>query len=203
MKKLILATAGLACLATVGAAYAEAVNPRDVLAIMKRDFKAKGQAGMDRVEPDGVQALCTVTNNNPPEAIAKRLEADQLAAVKWPADGKLLGDWKKGEKLAQSGRGMTWSDNPETEAGGNCYNCHQISPKEISHGTIGPSLAGFGKTRGYTMDVQKYAYSKIYNAKSHNLCTHMPRFNAAGSLNVEQVKDLVALLMDPESPVNK
>lgn len=203
MKKLILTGLGLGCLAAIVPAHAGGYNMEQVRAIMKRDFKPKGQAGLDRIDQDGVQALCTASNNNPPEAMAKKLEADQMASVKWPANGKLIGDWKKGEKLAQSGRGMTWSDKPETESGGNCYNCHKIDPKEVSHGTIGPTLTGFGKTRGYTVEMQKYAYSKIYDAKTHNLCTTMPRFGAAGALSPEQVTDLVALLMDPNSPVNK
>jgi sulfur-oxidizing protein SoxX len=85
------------------------------------------------------------------DATAKRIEALNMKTVKWPSDGKFLGDWKEGEKLAQSGRGMTWTDKAETSAnGGNCYNCHQIDKKEISFGTIGPSLYNYGKLRGVT-----------------------------------------------------
>ena len=64
----------------------------------------------------------------------------------------ILGDWREGEKLAQNGRGMTWTDKSAAPAanGGNCYNCHQISKAEISFGTIGPSLYNYGKTRGVT-----------------------------------------------------
>jgi hypothetical protein len=61
-----------------------------------------------------------------------------------------LGDWKSGEKLAQNGRGMTWTDTASTPNGGNCYNCHQITKEEISFGTIGPSLYNYGKMRGVT-----------------------------------------------------
>ena len=114
-----------------------------------------------------------------------------------------MGDWKAGEKLAQSGRGMTWSDKPEDPAGGNCYNCHQLSAKEIAYGTIGPSLLHFGKTRGNTEEIQRYAYGRIYNAKAYNACANMPRFGHMGILSEAQIKDLVALLLDPESPVNK
>jgi sulfur-oxidizing protein SoxX len=131
------------------------------------------------------------------------MQNEQLATVKYPADGVLMGDWKKGESLAQSGRGFTWTDKPGLPVGGNCYNCHQISPKEISFGTIGPSLFQIGKIRGNTPEMQKYVYSKIYNAKGYNLCSDMPRFGHVGALTPEQIKDLVALLLDPESPVNK
>lgn len=170
---------------------------------MKADFVAHGQATADRINADAVQAICNRTKNKPSEKLAKRLEADQLATIKYPADGKLMGDWKAGEKIAQSGKGMTWKDKPEAPVGGNCYNCHQIGPNEASYGTMGPSLAKFGKLRGNTPETQKYVYSKIHNAKAFNLCSSMPRFGHVGALKEDQIKNLVALLLDPESPVNK
>jgi sulfur-oxidizing protein SoxX len=190
----------LAC----GAAVADDIrNYRaEAVAMMKRDFKTRGIATADRVHEDGLQTLCNRTSDTPPKDIAARMERDQLEAVKYPADGKLMGDWKAGEKLAQSGRGMTWSDSASVPGGGNCYNCHQIAPTETSFGTIGPSLYQFGKTRGNTAEIQKYTYSKIYNAKAFNLCSAMPRFGHANALTENQIKDLVALLLDPQSPVN-
>ncbi|MCX7156946.1 MAG: sulfur oxidation c-type cytochrome SoxX [Rhodocyclales bacterium] len=196
----ILATA---LLAAIPAAFADGDHRAKAIAMMKQDFVTKGQATADRISEDGLQAICNRTGNKPPETIAKQLEADQMAGVKYPADGKLLGDWKSGEKIAQSGRGFTWSDEPGLPVGGNCYNCHQIAPKETSFGTVGPTLFQFGKLRGNTADIQKYVYSKIYNSKSYNLCSEMPRFGHIGALREQQIKDLVALLLDPESPVNK
>lgn len=198
---LAIAAAGL--LAASLPVLADAEHRGKAIEVIKRDFQPRGQAGIDRLAEDGLQAICNRTGNNPPEYIAKRMEADQLATVKLPADGKLLGDWKEREKIAQSGRGFTWTDNPGLPVGGNCYNCHQISPKESSFGTIGPSLFQYGKLRGNTPDIQKYTYSKIWNAKGFNVCSEMPRFGHVGALNEQQVKHLVALLLDPESPVNK
>jgi sulfur-oxidizing protein SoxX len=172
-------------------------------AMIKRDFHARGIAGMDRLNQDGLQALCNRSHNDPPKPVAERLQQDQLDAIKYPADGKFLGDWKSGEKIAQSGRGMTWSDGGAGANGGSCYNCHQIGPNETSFGTIGNSLFQFGKTRGNTPQTQKYVYGKIYNAKAFNLCSNMPRFGHSGTLSEQQIKDLVALLLDPSSPVNK
>ncbi|MDA8254694.1 MAG: sulfur oxidation c-type cytochrome SoxX [Betaproteobacteria bacterium] len=202
-KKIILAATMVAASMIALPAAADGDYRAKAITMLKKDFQPRGQASLDRLAEDGLQAICNRTENKPPEYIAKRLEADQMASVKYPADGKLLGDWKAGEKLAQSGRGFTWSDNPGLPVGGNCYNCHQISPKETSFGTIGPSLYQFGKLRGNTPEIQKYAYSKIYNAKAHNLCSEMPRFGHVGALKEQQIKDLVALLLDPESPVNK
>lgn len=202
-KKMILAVLAAPCFAASLPAQADAAYRSQAIETIKRDFQPRGQADLDRLAEDGLQAICNRTGNTPPEYIAKRLEADQLAAVKYPADGKLMGDWKKGEKLAQSGRGFTWSDKPGLPVGGNCYNCHQISPKENAFGTVGPSLLHFGKLRGNTAEMQKYTYSKIYNAKAHNVCSDMPRFGHVEALKPDQIKDLVALLLDPASPVNK
>ena len=201
MKKIIIA----ATLTTLAAATACAEDDyrAQAVAVFQKDFQNRGQALTDRVAEDGLQTICNRTGNAPPEALRKQMEADQLAGVKFPADGKLMGDWKKGESLAQSGRGFTWSDKPGLPVGGNCYNCHQINPKETAYGTVGPSLLGYGKIRGNTPDMQKYVFSKIYNAKAFNLCSEMPRFGHVEALRPEQIKDLVALLLDPESPVNK
>lgn len=202
-KFVIAALSGASFLVATLPAQADADYRAMAIAMIKKDFKPRGQADLDRLAEDGVQAICNRTGNKPPKAIAKALEADQLASVKFPADGKLMGDWKAGEKLAQSGRGFTWSDKPGLPVGGNCYNCHQISPKEVAYGTIGPSLLHFGKQRGNTPEMQKYVYAKIYNAKAFNLCSEMPRFGRVGALDENQIKNLVALLLDPESPVNK
>ena len=177
-------------------------TPQEVEKVMQRDFHARGQAGMERVLQDGVQRLCTESRDRPPAELAKALEADQMKTVVIP-HGSLVGDWKRGEAIAQSGRGLTWNDKPGEPAGGSCYNCHELSPRELSHGTIGPSLRGFGKVRGSSAEVQRYVYGKIYNAKAYNLCTQMPRLGLSGTLTPEQIKDLVALLLDPASPVNR
>jgi sulfur-oxidizing protein SoxX len=177
-------------------------TPQDVQKVMQRDFHARGQAGMDRVVQDGVQRVCTESHDRPPAEVARALEADQMKTIVYP-QGSLMGDWKRGETIAQSGRGLTWNDRPGDAAGGSCYNCHELSPQELSHGTLGPSLRGFGKTRGASAEVQRYVYGKIYNAKAYNLCSQMPRLGASGTLTPEQIKDLVALLLDPASPVNR
>jgi len=183
---------------------AAADDPRAAaVASLQRDFKARGAVTLNVLVEDGVQAICNRTDDKPPKEIAQRLEQDQLAGIKWPADGKLLGDWKSGERIAQSGRGMTWSDPAGATGGGSCYNCHRIGPQETSFGTIGPSLFQFGKIRGSGPDVQRYVYGKIYNAKAYSLCSQMPRFGHVGALTEQQIRDLVALLLDPGSPVNK
>jgi L-cysteine S-thiosulfotransferase len=173
----------------------------DVQKALQRDFKPRGQATMERVVQDGVQRVCTETNDRPPAELAKQLEADQMKTIAFP-EGSLIGDWKRGERIAQGGRGLTWNDKPGAGEG-SCYNCHQLSPQEMSYGTLGPTLLKFGWMRGSGPEMQRYAYGKIYNAKAYNLCSQMPRLGHSGTLTPEQIKDLVGLLLDPESPVNK
>ena len=178
------------------------VQAQDVEKILKRDFKARGQATMDRVTPDALQRVCNETHDKPPAELAKTLEADQMKTIAFPA-GNLIGNWQRGERIAQGGRGLTWSDKPAGPNDGSCYNCHQLSPQEASFGTIGPSLRNFGKVRGSGPEVQEYVYGKIYNAKAYNLCSQMPRLGYSGTLTEEQIKDLVGLLLDPASAVNQ
>jgi sulfur-oxidizing protein SoxX len=123
--------------------------------------------------------------------------------VRQPADGKYLGDWKEGEKIAQNGRGMQSSDTVGGINGGNCYACHQISKQEISFGNIGPSLYNYGKIRGSSEEMLKYTWGKIYNAQAYTACSNMPRFGHSGILTEAQIKDVMALLLDPASPVNQ
>ena len=173
--------------------------------MLAASFKDKGIAKVDRLTQDETQAFCSDPEAAASPAAAERrrqIEAANLATVKWPSDGKWLGDWKEGEKIAQSGRGNTWTDKADTPNGGNCYNCHQISPAEISYGTIGPSLLQYGALRGRDEETMKAAWAKIYNAKSANACSNMPRAGHMGILGETQIKHLMALLFDPNSPVN-
>jgi len=177
-----------------------------VQAAIKNGFRAEGIAGVDRVTQDAFHQLCSdPAKANSPQAAAERekLQTAALAAIKPPSDGKYLGDWKNGEKIAQSGRGATWSDKPGAENGGGCYNCHQIDRKEISHGTIGPPLWNYGKLRGNSDAILTYTWNRLNNSKAYNACSNMPRFGHAGLLTEKQIQDLMALLLDPASPVNQ
>jgi sulfur-oxidizing protein SoxX len=180
------------------------LNDRTV-EVMKSSFQDHGQAKLDRLNQDEMQALCSRAARG--EALSKAEEegilSTQKATIRYPADGRYLGNWKAGEKIAQLGRGKQYSDNPKAPSGGNCYACHQLTKEEISYGTIGPSLYHFGKIRGYGEDTQKYAYGKVYNPDAYSACSNMPRFGYHGVLTEQQIKDVVALLVDPNSPVNK
>jgi sulfur-oxidizing protein SoxX len=181
--------------------------------MLKSSFRDQGIAKVERLKQDASNAECSASEGKPlPEARAKAIEAENLKTVKMPSDGVFIGSWQAGERLAQNGRGMTWSDpSAATSAnGGNCYNCHQISKQELSFGTIGPSLYHYGKLRGVSdpaspasKAIVEYTWGKLYNAKAYNACSGMPRFGHAGMLDEKQMKDLMALLLDPKSPVNQ
>jgi sulfur-oxidizing protein SoxX len=184
---------------------------QQALAMLKASFRDQGIAKLDRLNQDLAQKACS-SDKPPPEAVAKQVQDEALATIRPPASGKYLGDWRAGEMLAQSGRGMTWSDASTAPAdnGGSCYNCHQISKEEISYGTIGPSLYNYGKLRGVkdaadpaSAAVVQYTWGKIWNSKAYAACSNMPRFGHAGLLNEDQLRDLMALLLDPKSPVNQ
>ena len=188
----------------VTAGITHAASPFETM--MNSSFEAKGQAGLDRLVQDPAQKFCsnpTNLNGGGDPKIREKIQNENMASIKQPSDGKYIGDWKNGEKIAQSGRGATWSDKPGSAIGGGCYNCHQIDPKEISYGNIGPSLTGYGKMRGYSKEVVTYTWNRINNSKAYNVCSNMPRFAHFKLLNEKQIQDLMALLLDPASPVNQ
>ena len=176
-------------------------------------FRDQGIAKLDRLQQDESNAACSAADASGVPLDAKQsaaIEAANLKTVQWPKDGKLVGNWKEGEKIAQSGRGMTWTDKAGAANGGNCYNCHQISKEEVSFGTLGPSLYNYGKIRGVqnpdspeSKAIVEYTWGKVWNAKAYNACSGMPRFGHAQILTESQVRDVVALLVDPQSPVNR
>ncbi|MDQ6917356.1 MAG: sulfur oxidation c-type cytochrome SoxX [Pseudomonadota bacterium] len=173
-------------------------------AMLQTSFRANGQAGLDRLQQDETQRVCSALEGKPPsKEVAEKIEKTNLATLRYPADGKLLGDWKNGEKIAQEGRGKQFSDDVAGPVGANCYACHQLTPQELSYGTIGPSLYQFAKLRGSGVEIQRYAYGKIFNADAFAACSLMPRFGHNAILTEQQIKDVTALLMDPQSPVNK
>lgn len=120
-----------------------------------------------------------------------------------------MGDWKAGEKLANDGFAMRvgkFEPDPIAKQkggnGGNCYACHAVSPKEVAAGNMGSSLTGYGSMRDMSAEVVKYTYEKIYNAQAFVACSNMPRLGHNGVLKPEQIADITAYLLSPESPVN-
>jgi L-cysteine S-thiosulfotransferase len=209
MKMNIVGAVAGALLAGCAAAPTPAELDAQAAQAMKNSFREQGIAKLDRIQQDLGQAACS-SPQAPGEAVSKQIEQQAAATIKPPANGQYLGDWREGERIAQNGRGLTWTDAAGAPNGGNCYNCHQISKAEISFGTIGPSLYQYGKLRGVNnpgsaeaAPIVQYTWGKLYNSKATNACSGMPRFGHAGILNEEQMRHVMALLLDPASPVNQ
>ena len=183
-------------------------------AVVRASFRDQGIAKVERLRQDLVQDGCS-TSEEPSDALAERIRTDAMASVRWPTGGQYFGNWIEGERIAQSGRGMTWTDaSTETRAnGGNCYNCHQIDEKELSHGTLGPSLWHYGRNRGVrevadmsspvTAPIIQYTRAKLWNSHAYLACSNMPRFGHQKLLDEQQLRHLMSLLLDPRSPVNR
>ena len=205
MMKSVLSLGAVAVLASC-ASTASAPSREETMQVIKSSFRDRGIAKVDRLDQTELQQVCSDASLNKkdlPKDVRDRLEKQQMSTVKYPADGKFLGDWKAGEKIAQTGVGLQWTDSEKTVNGGNCYACHELAPQEISFGNIGPSLRNYGKLRGNSEAIVKYTWGKIWNTHAFNACSSMPRFGDAGILTEAQIKDVMALLLDPASPVNK
>lgn len=203
MKRAILIAAVAALAAPALAGGTEHKNPAGFDKVFAEMFKSAEGEWADRLKQDETMVTCTTWRNQPPQEEVQKIEAREKANVVYPPDGNVMGDWKKGEKLAQSGKGGQFSDGPGTDRGGNCYACHQLAKSEVSYGTIGPSLTNYGKERKFDPEAAKAAYAKIYNAQGVLACSLMPRFGHNKFLTIDQIKDATAYLMSPESPVNK
>jgi sulfur-oxidizing protein SoxX len=180
------------------------IDDRRIEAAVKASWLKAASDWQARLVPDDTMKTCSQYRNVPPRAEASAIQARERATIKYPPDGKLMGDWKKGESIAQSGYGQRFTDYPATrETGGNCYACHQLDVREVSYGTVAPSLLAYGKNRKFAEAEVKAVYDKIYNSHASFPCSNMPRFGSNDTLTVEQIKDLVALVMSPDSPVNK
>lgn len=194
------ATAGLVLLAMASALAGARAD--DVSAVIQEMFKGASGEWAARIEPDATQMACSGDSGGSAPDTGE-IVAREKASVRYPTDGIVLGDWKRGEVLAQTGTGGQFTDKPEVPHGPNCYACHQIAPSELSYGTLGPSLQGYGKLKGFTGGAARDVYTKIYNSNAFVACSKMPRFGVHGFLTMAQIKDLTAYLMSPESPVNK
>lgn len=198
----IVAAAGLTACSSLGFGEAKMFPTADeAVASSWHKLTPEWQA---RLTQDETQKVCSQAKDRPEQELASRLEKlNQTMGVVYPANGKLVGDWKKGEAIAQSGFGMRVDDDTKRANGGNCYACHQVTVKELSYGTLGPSLLGYAKLRGQSEAIVKYTYDKIYNAQAFSACSNMPRFGHNKILTPDQIADVVGLLMDPASPVNQ
>jgi L-cysteine S-thiosulfotransferase len=216
MRMLVMATA-LAALSSAPALAQQPpkVHPARGDAAVKAAFPVLPPEWDARLVPDETMRQCSAHRNAPPKAVAEAIQQRERATIVYPPDNQtraggagsgrgLIGDWQKGEAIAQSGYGQRFTDLPaRRQNGGNCYACHQLTREEVSYGTLGPPLLNYGKIRNFADADIRAAYDKIYNSHAAFPCSNMPRFGSSKILTMDQIKDIVALLMSPDSPVNK
>lgn len=211
MPRTMIAGAGLlAAAAVLGACatFPDAETTRTMgESAIKSSFTAPTPQLLTRLNQDRAQKICS-------KVAGAKLSEQEIAevtrlgreSVRYPASGRLVGDWKIGERLAHDGAGDRIQGGrleKRKENGGLCQNCHALAPGEINVGNIGPSLTGYGNERGNSEAIAKFTYEKIYNAWAVFPCSNMPRLGATGHLKPEQIVHLVAYLIDPASPINR
>ena len=183
--------------------FSSALHADESYNVLLNSMVDKNFVTVERLKQDELQAFCSQPRSaTVDETRAAELREAALKGVPTPPGENYLGDWQRGEKVAINGRGLQYSDDPDQANGGNCYACHQLDPTELAYGTLGPSLSGYG-ARGQNPAMLEYTWTKLWNTHAYNVCSHMPRFGAAGILTTQQLQDVMAFLFDPESPVNR
>lgn len=175
--------------------------------MVKQSWTRSSDEERKRLVQDFSNQVCSAYKDKPTPEMAKKLTEYNRSLIQYPQEGIKLGDWKVGEQLAKSGYGMRIGKIKPDQTGkkpngGNCYACHALDPKEPAAGNLGPKLTGYGK-RGTNDAMLKYTYEKIYNAHAFYACSGMPRFGVHDVLESKQIADIMAYLMDPNSPVNQ
>jgi len=203
------AALGVPVLVIAGCAtYPDPATTRRVAEKMVNEsFTAPAPALLKRLAQDKSQQICSkIGGAQLTQEEAAEVARLARASIKYPPSGKLVGDWKRGDKLAHDGAGdriQRGRLEKRKENGGLCQNCHALAPGEINVGNVGPSLTGYGLQRGTSDAIAKLTYERIYNAWAYSPCSNMPRLGATGHLTPEQITHMVAYLIDPQSPVNK
>ncbi len=206
LKRAVLVAAG--CVAASCATYPDSATTRRIAEKMvSEDFSAPNPGLLKRLVQDKSQQICSkIGGTRLTQEEAAEVVRLARASIRYPQSGKVVGDWRAGDKLAHDGGGdrIQGGKLEKRKAnGGLCQNCHALAPGEINVGNVGPSLTGYGLQRGNSEAIAKLTYERIYNAWAYAPCSNMPRLGANGHLTPDQIAHLVAYLIDPQSPVNR
>jgi len=189
------------------ATYPDPATTRQIAEkMMSNSFTTTPQTAKRLVQDKSQQICSKIGDAKLTEAEAAEVVKLARDSIKYPESGKLVGDWKIGDKLAHDGAGDRIRNGKlekRNENGALCQNCHALAAGEVNVGNVGPSLTGYGAQRGNSDAIAKYTYEKIYNAWTYFPCSNMPRLGATGHLTPEQITHVVAFLIDPQSPINK
>ena len=107
----------LACIALVGSSWAQEIDAIDEARIDAATRAAFPRASADwlaRFKADQTLEACSRYRDAPPAEMALTIAARESATIQYPPDGKLIGDWKRGEQMAQSGYGSLYRLSGDT-----------------------------------------------------------------------------------------
>jgi sulfur-oxidizing protein SoxX len=195
------AALAVALLAAGVAASLEAHPDSDLPSVLTHTFGSAPARNAGALHQDAYQALCSQVPIPVAAVEAQRVAA--AATVELPGAAGYVGDWQRGERIAREARGGQFDEPAGTQTGGNCYACHQLDPREPAYGTLGPSLLGYGRRHQNDPEALRHAWAQLWDAQAVTACSVMPRFGRRGILDVAQLRDLMALLFAPDSPVNR
>ena len=154
--------------------------------MMKASFRDEGIAKADRLRSGPGSVRMFVRRRRRPPEVAKRVEAEALASIRWPAGGQYFGDWVAGEKLAQSGRGMTWYRRERRHRGqrgpvlqlpparqeGDLARHDRPEPLQLRQ-EPGREERDRPVVGGRSSSTPR---GKLWNSKAYAACSNMPRF---------------------------
>src|SRR5437764_14769882 len=98
--------------ATVPALAQQKVDPVRADAAVKAAFPTAPADWASRLTGDETMQQCSASRNNPARDVANAIQQRELATIVYPSGNKLMGDWKKGEALAESGYRLGLNDHP-------------------------------------------------------------------------------------------
>jgi L-cysteine S-thiosulfotransferase len=209
--------AGTTCLATlvvvIGAHRALPRPASPVDAVIAASWSAPSAHTRLWAQQDLTQRECTLYGNRPPDREAVAIMEREWRAIVYPADGVIFGDWQRGAELARNSgtAGPGAGQGARMAIGGLCAACHELEHGNVSNPRVatpsmpdkaGPALTGYGRNRSNAASEAKLLYEQIYSSNAVIACSIMPRFGSHNVLSPEQIRDIVAYLLSPESPVN-
>ena len=197
-----------------GAAVEHRTTTRQAPTMMKASFRDQGIAKVDRLQQDAGQRACSSAERRPRRRRGQaHRERDRWPRSRCPPAARYLGDWREGEKLAQNGRGMTWTD-ASADTDGQRRQLLQLPPDRARpRSRSAPSARACTTTASCAAcrdpadpaaaPIVAVHLGQAVERQGLHACSSMPRFGHAGLLNEDAAADLMALLLDPKSPVNQ
>jgi L-cysteine S-thiosulfotransferase len=174
--------------------------------VIKASFRDQGIAKVDRLNQDLGQSACS-TDTAPPDAVVAAIEKEALDEA---SAGQPTTSWATGagERIAQSGRGMTWTDRSAATAGQR-RQLLQLPPDRRPRSRTARSARACTTTARTAASpdrptrsprvIVEYTWGKLWNARLQRLLEHAP-LRPRRPARREQLRHLMALLLDPRRP---